>query len=65
MNNMEVKTNTLILTFNSPKIPESLKNVISVKDLAMLPASASTAKPVPNARQLATRMNLVQRHLNA
>ena len=24
-NNMEVKTNTLILTFNSPKIPESLK----------------------------------------
>ena len=24
-NNVEVKTNTLILTFNSPKIPESLK----------------------------------------
>ena len=24
-NNMEVKTNTLILTFNSPKIPDSLK----------------------------------------
>ena len=23
--NVEVKTNTLILTFNSPKIPESLK----------------------------------------
>ena len=39
--------------------------VISVKDLAMLPASASTAKPVPNARKLATRMNRVQSHLNA
>ena len=24
-NNMEIKTNTLILTFNTPKIPESLK----------------------------------------
>ena len=39
--------------------------VISVKDLARLQASASTAKPVPNARKLATRINRVQRHLNA
>ena len=80
-NNMEVKTNTLILTFNSPKIPESLKicylnipvsqyvpnplRCYKCQDLAMLPASASTAKPVPNARKLATRMNRVQSHLNA
>ena len=27
-NNLEVKTNTLILTFNTPKIPDSLKFVI-------------------------------------
>ena len=50
-NNLEVKTNTLILTFNTTKIPDSLKicylnipyhnmyqillDAISVRDLAM------------------------------
>ena len=27
-NNLEIKTNTLVLTFNSPKIPDSLQNVL-------------------------------------
>ena len=42
-----------------------LRHLHVVHDLAILLASASTAKPVPNARKLATTMNLVQRHLNA
>ena len=27
-NNTEIKTNTLILTFNTPKIPDSLKKIL-------------------------------------
>ena len=27
-NNTEIKTNTLILTFNAPKIPDSLKKML-------------------------------------
>ena len=78
---MEVKTNTLILTFNSPKITEYLKVcylnipvtqfvpntyvVINVKKLVMLQVNASTEKAVPDVQKLAIRMIHVLKHSNA
>ena len=76
---MEVKTNILILNFNSPKIPDSLKicylnipviqyvpnplRCYKCQSLVMLRVNASTTKPVPNDRKLVTKMNHVPRHL--
>ena len=81
INNMEVKTNTLILTFNSPKIPESLKicylnipvsqyvpnplRCYKCQRFGHVTSKCKHSETVPNARKLATRMNRVQRHLNA